>query len=1114
MSVKSLGILAAVIAILAVSGAPTQAEETRLLRMPSIGERHVVFVYANDVWVAGRDGGDARRLTTADGAETNPRLSPDGKLVAFSGQYDGNTDVYVVPVEGGEPRRLTWHPGPDIVRGFTPDGAQVLFASGRDAAPQGFLRLWTVALAGGMPQALPIGRASTGSYARDAKWLAYQLVAPWEEEFRNYRGGQAQPIRILDIASGAVTKLPWEGSDDREPVWLDGTIYFLSDRDFAMNVWSFDVATGAVAQRTFFKEFDCKSLAGGAGRLVFENGGWLYTLDAAGGEPKKLAITVRGDFPWARPHWEDVAELVESMDLSPSGKRAIFEARGEIFTVPAKKGDVRALTTNSRAADRAPAWSPDGETIAWFSDASGEYRLILADVYGRVKREHVIPDPTFFYTPRWSPDGKHIAFGDADRNLRLIDVASGSTKTIDNEGFAHPVRILDPAWSPDSRYVAYAKRLKSEYGAIFVYSLEDGKTRQITDGLADCFAPAWDKSGLYLYFLASVDYGLNVGWLDMSSIPTRINRSLYAAVLSRETPSPLLPESDEEGIKDGKDGKDEKGEKTEKKDDGEKGTKGKKGDAKDKSDDAKEKEKEKEKAPAPVKIDFEDLAQRIIALPMPPRNYQALRAAGEKSLVFGEALENQPGMTVQRFSFEDRETKPVIAGVLAFDVSADGKKLLYAAPSNAFGIVDVSATSKPGEGKLATEEMRAYVDPPAEWAQIFREAIRYQRDYFYVENVHGLDLGWAERTYGAWLPHVRHRSDLTRLLDIVGGETSVGHSFTGGGDVPDVDEVPVGLLGADVVADGERYRIAKIYDGESWNASLKAPLRGPGIDVREGDYVIAVDDVDVTTANNFYAAFERTANRETRLLVNAKPVREGAREVKVHPVANEMGLRRYAWIEENRRRVDELSGGKLAYVWLPDTGDGGFSNFNRYYFAQKDKQGAVIDERFNQGGSIADYIVDLLARELLGYFNNPLGDKQPWTAPNAALWGPKVMIINEMAGSGGDMLPYMFAKRGVGLLVGTRTWGGLVGIWDVPAFIDGGGMTAPRGGFYDTDGRWAVENEGVSPDVAVEEDPRLFREGRDAQLEAAVELLLRQLDTEGITLLPQPPDPVRVKRPL
>ncbi|MEM9829401.1 MAG: PDZ domain-containing protein [Bacteroidota bacterium] len=1063
-----------------------QVQPTRLVRDPAINTEHIAFVYADDIWIARHDGSNVRRITTYAGSEYDPQFSPDGQQIAFTGQYDGNTDVYVVSVDGGEPRRLTFHPQADQVRGWTPDGSAVLFASGRARVPYPLPdQFWTVSLAEhAFPQPFRVPRVTRGQYSPDGRRFAYQMIFPWESEFRNYRGGQNNPIRIIDLETLEVEKLPWEDSNDKEPVWIDNTVYFLSDRNYAMNVWAYDTESKQLSQATSFSEFDCKNLASGGGLLAFENGGTLYTLDPTQGEPQQVDITVEGDFAWARPHWVDAHNKIQQAAISPTGQRAIFSARGDIFTVPAKKGSIRNLTSSPGAADRSPAWSPGGQQVSWFSDESGEYALIIADQYGDNIRKISLDKPTYYYTPAWSPDSKYISFGDADRNLWVVDISSEKAILVDNEGYAHPERTIYPAWSPDSKWVAYTRRLDNEYNAIFTYSLEEAKSYQITDGLSDSRSPTWSLDGKYLYFMASTDYGLNVGWLDMTSYDRPLNRAIYALVLSADDPSPVALESDDETSEEAKE------------------------DEKEETGDDKESEQEET---LEVTIDWEGLSQRIVALDIPSRTYTALKAA-DGSLYYTERVVNQSGQLLHQYKMKERETEEVLEKVQSFFVSGDGKKLLYQQQGNQWGILN-TAKPKPSEGKLTVAGMMMKVDPQVEAKQIFQEAWRFQRDYFYVENVHGMNLEKVYENYSPWVADIRHRSDLTYLLDILGGETSVGHSFVGGGDYPDIDRVPVGLLGADYEQTDGRYRITKIYTGESWNPNLRSPLSGPAISVQEGDYLLSVNGQEISDSVNLYAYFAQTADRQTRIQVNSQPTLEGARELIVVPVANEAGLRQYDWIESNRRKVDELSNGKLAYVWLPNTGNGGYDNFNRYYFAQKDKLGAIIDERFNQGGSAADYIVDLLSRELMGYFNNPVGDKKPFTSPSAGIWGPKVMIVNEMAGSGGDYLPYMFKKKNIGPVVGTRTWGGLVGIWDVPPLVDGGRMTSPRGGFYNTEGKWAVENEGVAPNIEVEQEPKLVAAGRDPQLEKAVEVALELLEENPLELQAQPSDPVRARRP-
>jgi tricorn protease len=1077
------------LAVLVVASAVASAQETRLLREPTVSDRHVAFAYAGDIWVAGRDGGEARRLTSFPGVESLPHLSPDGRSVVFSGAYDGNTDLYLVPTAGGEPERLTWHPAPDLARGWTADG-RVLFVSGRDNAPRPMPAFFTIAPGEAMPERLPVPRAHEGD-VQDGR-LAYEKVTRWDPEWRGYRGGQAQPIRLLDLDTLDETTVPWEGSVDTQPVWIGETVYFLSDRDDATNVWAYDTGSGDLRQLTQHADYDVKSLDAGGGALVYEQAGRLHRLDPETGEARALQITARGDTPWARTQWEEVDDAITNASLSPTGQRALVEARGEIFTVPVEDGDWRNLSRASGAADRFPAWSPDGQHVAWFSDASGEYQLVIGDPAGiEPPRALDLPAPSFYYTPTWAPDAERIAFTDTDRNLWAMDVASGEAVRVDGDAYAHPQRSLDPAWSPDGRFLAYAKRGDNQFRRVFVWDAETGETHAVTDGLSDAFSPAWDAGGKYLYTLASTNLGVASGWLDMSAFERDVTFAPYLVVLDAETPSPLLPQSDEEPAPD--DDADDEGDDEEEEADAEEDT-----DAEGDADDL-----------PTVEIDFEGIADRTLPLDLPEANYVELMAGAEGVLLLAEI--GDEGATLHRYSLEDREAEPFLSGITAASVSHDGQKLLYGA-GDTWGVIETSGSPSVGDGALSLG-LRARIDPAQEWAQIFDDAWRFQRDYFYAPNLHGADWDAVRAMYRPWLAHVRHRSDLTYLLDVMGGETSVGHSFTGGGDQPDVETVPVGLLGADVEVEDGHYRIARIYTGEAWNPDLHAPLAVPGVDVSEGDYLVGVDGQPLTAATNLYRPFEATAGRQTVIHVNDRPAFEGARRVTVVPVASEVGLRQRAWVEDNRRLVDRRSGGRLAYVWVPDTGQSGYESFNRYYFAQQDRDGAVIDERYNNGGTAANYIVDVLARERYGYFNNPVGERRPWSTPIAGIWGPKVMVVNEMAGSGGDLLPYMFRARGVGPLVGSRTWGGLVGIWDTPPLVDGGYITAPRGGFFDLEGRWAVENEGVAPDVDVEVTPRDWVEGRDAQLVRAVDLALEMLEEEPVVRLPEPPPPVRARRP-
>ncbi len=1108
VSVRALALAAAVPAIAAaLAPSPVGAQATRLFREPAVSQRLIAFEYAGDIWVVPREGGDARRITSSPGIESDPHFSPDGTLLAFTGEYGGNQDVYVVPVSGGEPRRLTWHPGPDQVQGWTPDGKRVVFSSGRTSAPSPAPRLWTVSLEGGLPEVLPMPRAAWGSISPDGRTVAYSPVAPWENVMRNYRGGQNRPVWLLDLKSYDLSTPPWTDSRDWMPDWVGNTVYFLSDRDWAVNVWSYEPATKQLKQLTHYRDYDVRSLSTGGGAVVYEQAGWIHLLDPASAQDRKVDIRVSGDFPWAMERWVDVSKNLAHPSLSPTGARALFEGRGDIYTVPVEKGSWRDLTPQSSgSAERAPAWSPDGKHLAWFSDASGEYQLVIGDQDGAQKpRIIALQHPTFYYTPAWSPDGKKILFTDADLVLWVVDVATGKETRVDNDNYIPPTRTMDPVWSPDSRWIAYAKRLDNFFHAIFVYNLEDGKVRQLTDGMSDAVSPAFDASGKYLWFLASTDYGLSSGWLDMSSYDHPTQRGLYLAVLAKGTPSPLLPESDEDkGIVAAGEGTPAP------------------------AGPAKPGQGKPAAAPKPavsaVTIDFDGFMDRVLAADVPLREYDGLQAGTAGQVFFGEHVPNRAGV-LHRFDLKDRKDVTFVSAVADYTLSADGKKLLYegaldSGPAAGRGndlwfVVDADkGPPAPGSAKpLATAALRMRLDPQAEWKQIFREAWRIQRDYLYVKNMHGADWNAVWAMYSPLVADVRSRDDLNYLMDLMQGELTVGHSFVRGGDLPRTEAAPIGLLGADLAEADGRYKITKIYTGENWNPDLRAPLAAPGVDVHEGDYILEVNGVDLRAPTSPYSLFEGTVGRPTLLRVSARPTTEGSRLVTVVPIANELGLRQRAWIEDNRRKVDQLSGGKLAYVWLPNTGLQGYTNFNRYYFAQQDREGAVVDERFNQGGSAADYIVDALNRKLHGYFNNPVGNRRPWTSPGAGIWGPKVMIINEMSGSGGDLMPYMFHQMGIGPLVGTKTWGGLVGIWDAPPLVDGGSITAPRGGFFNLQDQWDVENKGVAPDIPVEMTPKDVIAGRDPQLEAAVAEAMKELAAHPFVRLKEPPAPTPVRRP-
>ncbi|MFN0087811.1 MAG: PDZ domain-containing protein [Blastocatellia bacterium] len=1069
-----------------------------LMQRPAMNRTHIVFSYAGDLWIVPRAGGEAARLTTGVGVESDPVFSPDGATIAFTGEYDGNTDVYTVPAAGGVPKRLTWHPMPDNAVGWTPDGKSVLFSSPRGSFSF-YTQLYTIERDGRFPVEVPLPMAEFGSFSPDGSRIAYEPINQWQPDWKRYKGGQTDRIWIARLSDSSIEKIPREESNDRFPMWIGDRIFFLSDRgnaNGAWTLWQYEIKTKRVAQAIPPGEFDLKSASAAAGpapdAIVFEQFGSLGIYDLKSGRTRKVPVTISGDLATVRGKYERAAPRISGGAISATGARAVFESRGEIISVPAEKGDARNLTNTPGVAERDPVWSPDGRWIAYFSDESGEYALHLRDQKGMGEVKKIALEPTFYYSPVWSPDSRKIAFSDKRLNLWCVEIEKGTPVKVATSGAD---RQLGQAWSPDSRWIAYHSMLKSWTHAIFAYSVEEAKSYQVTDGLSDALYPQFDKGGKYLYFTASTDIGPTNGGLDMSRLPVRSTRSVYLAVLKKTDPSPFAPESDEEKVAE-----EEKKSDTAKPDEKPADKPGEK--PADKPVDAAVKPEEK-KEPPRVTIDFENIGQRIVALPIPNREFAGLVAGKANTLFLVEAPDinvNAPptepvGGTLHKFDMEKRKFEKVLDNLLGFDVSANGEKMLYRQGPNWF-IAPTAAPPKPGEGRIRTDEMELYIDPRAEWTQMYREVWRIQRDFFYAPNYHGLDLKAAEKRYEPYLAGVAHREDLNYLFRDMLNELTVGHMFIFGGDTPNPKRVPGGLLGCDFKVENGRYRFARIYNGENWNPRMRAPLTQPGINVAAGEYLLAVRGREVTAAENVYSFFESTAGKAVVIKVGPNADGSNSREVTVTPIPDESQLRYLAWVEDNRRKVNELSGGKLAYVHLPDTALGGYSNFNRYYFAQLDRDGAVVDERFNGGGMAAEYIVDFLRKPVLSYWAVREGLES--TTPFGVIAGPKVMITNEYAGSGGDLMPWMFRRQKVGKLVGTRTWGGLVGIGGYPQLVDGGMVTAPHFAFYNTDGQWEVENRGVAPDIEVEWEPAAWRLGRDLQLEKAVEVALDELKRNPI----------------
>lgn len=1067
-----------------------------LLQKPTLSRTHIAFVYAGDLWTVPRAGGAAQRLTSGAGVETSPVYSPDGATIAFTGEYDGNTDVYTVPAGGGVPKRLTWHPSPDTVLAWTPDGKRILFASNRDSyAP--VQQLYTIELNGTFPQRLPLPWGWEGAYSPDGNRLAYVPMRRAFNVWKRYRGGDTTPIWLASLSDSTVEKVPRDNSNDYNPLWIGDKVYFLSDRDGAATLYSYDPRTRQVAQEVKNDGFDFKSIGAGPDAIVIEQFGGLALFDLKSRQLTDVSVQIAGDLPEVRPRMVNVATRLGGAHLSPNGTRAVFEARGEIITVPAEKGDPRNMSNSPKVMERAPAWSPDGRSIAYFSDESGEYALHVAPQAGIGDVLKIpMPEPGFYRAARWSPDSKKLAFTDSHMRIWYVDVAMRKTVQVGKERYWNPLGgDWAPIWSPDSQWLAFATRLPNYLAAIHLYSLASGKTTQITDGMSDAKDPVFDKDGRYLYFTASTDSGPSLQ-PDVGSFSRPVTSSIYIVVLSRMDPSPLAPESDEEKIADVA--------------------------PPPASDDVKSDARPAAKKSVEVKIDFDNIGQRILSMPLPPRRYSGLQV-GKPGVLFAlETPPSTPGQppttTVHRYDLKARKTDVAASGLRFFEVSESGDKMLTRQgddwfiravpppPPSGAAAGGAPPPQPPATGPLNTKTIEVKISPRDEWLQMFREAWRVERDFFYDPGFHGVNLRAAEEKYARFVDGIGSRADLNYLFSEMLGNLVVGHLSVIGGDTPDVKRVQTGLLGSDYRIENGRYRFARIFSGENWNTQATAPLTQPGVNVAAGEYLLAVNGRSLTSAENVYSFFEGTAGKQVQIQVGADPSGAGARTVTVVPVATENRLRNLAWIEDNRRKVDELTGGRVAYVYLPDTAFGGFTNFTRYFFAQVDKQAVIVDERFNGGGALATDIIEFLSRKLLSSVATRDGGDE--VEPQGAIFGPKVMLINEFAGSGGDAMPWYFRRAGVGKLVGKRTWGGLVGRAGAPPLMDGGIVTAPSSAVWDPEqSQWIAENIGISPDIEIEHDPAAVRAGHDPQLERAIQEILAELAKNPPKTLKRPEFP-------
>ena len=1072
-----------------VAAAP-DFSDARLLRLPDIHGDKVVFTYAGDLWTVSAQGGEARRLTAAPGFAGGAKFSPDGKWIAFTGNYDGNNDLYVVSAAGGEPRRLTWHPSFDRMIDWQPDGKAIRFQSQRESATGRDLQLYTVPLEGGLPQKMELPTAGLSSYSPDGTKMAYNRITAENRTWKRYKGGMAQDIWIWDFnAKRSQRMTDWVGADNF-PMWWGDNVYYTSDRSGRLEIWAWNAKTGQDRQVTSHDEWDVKNPSLGDGVIIYEYGGWLYVLDLRTEQSRKLTVSLHSDNVLTRPAIKGVEGLVNGASVAPDAKRVAFAARGEVFTVPAEKGDVRNLTATPGIREMAPAWSPDGKQVAWLSDRSGEYEIWLAAADGAGEPKQLTTGgATYKLSLDWSPDGKYLAVNDADMNLWLVDAATGATKKIDQSTTGE---INGWSWAPaGGGWLAYAKGEANGYRSIFLYELATGKTSRVTSDFTDDSSPCFDDKGEYLFFVSSRHFAPTLGGFDLNPLWTNMD-GLYVVTLRADVAHPFPPESDEVG-----------GDEADKKDDG----------AAKKDDDAagKKGKADKKAAPKPLVIDVAGLADRQVALDVPAGNYAGLAFAEGK--LFYQAREfaagggeGPPAASIRVFDMKEREAKTVLDKADGFELTQDGKQLLYTADGK-YGLVTAAADQKPAEKPLRTGEMQARVDPRAEWRQMFRDAWRQERDFFYDPGLHGVDWERMYTRYGQLVPYVAHGSDFSYLLGELISELNCSHTYVSPGDVPRTPSVGTGLLGCTFALDAAsgRYRVADIYSERDWNRETPTPLHAPGIDVKEGEYLLAVDGVELKAPVNPYSLFENKVGRQVALKVGKAADGKDSRTVKVEPIADDSALRYEAWVQANRRRVDELSQGRIGYLHLPNTAVEGQIGFAKGYYPNLRKEGLIIDERYNGGGFIPDFVMNILRQKLVNLWKPRYG--QDWRTPGTAFAGHLAMVSNGYAGSGGDALPYYFKYYELGPVIGMRTWGGLVGISRGLGLMDGGSVTFPEFGLFNMQGQWDVENKGVEPTIEVDNLPEQEIAGRDPQLEKAVEVLLQKIKDEPVTVPTAPTFP-------
>ena len=1069
----------------------TVSAQSKLLRFPDIHGQQVVFVHAGDLYRVSAEGGEAVRLTSHPGQELYPKFSPDGAWIAFSAEYSGTRQVHVMPTAGGEPRQLTWYTdvGPMPPRGgtdyrvldWTPDGTHILVRANRNPTGERDGRPYRVPFAGGMETPLAIPEIGSGMLSPDGTKLVYTPIDRDFRTWKRYRGGRAQDVWVYDLTADRSIRLTDHRATDHQPMWVGDTVYFLSDRDYHLDLYAIAPAGGEPRRLTDFGE-DILWPSAGPDRIVFEKGGGLWRFDPASGESQEIPVRLTGDFPEARPRWIKAAGFVESYDLSPGGERAVFGARGEVFTLPAKDGEPRNLSRSPDAREHSVAWSPDGRWIAYLSDASGEYELYLRAQDGSGEPRRITRDGDVWrFAPKWSPDSRLLAYADKKQRLRVVDL-DGRTREVDS---SRQQDLTSYTWSPDSRFLAYVKTGASRNTSIWVHDLERGQSSQLTPDETSEFDPVFDPKGRWLYFVSNRDYNLSFSGYEFNFHYTNPQR-LYAAALAADGPALFQPKSDEAKPaaapeKSGAGGSSEK-------------PSGKNGQASN-----------GEAGPVRVRIDVDGFNARVQALKAPPGNYTGLAATGEGVFFAASEGGGNGGVTLRFLATEGDKPADVAGGVTGYALSADRKKLLVRQGGN-FHIVDAKADAKLDAGTLALDGWELRIEPRREWRQLFVDGWRILRDWFYEPDMHGQDWDAIRAKYEPLLAHVNSRADLDYLFGEIAGEANAGHVYVESGDQVRVERKAGGLLGAEIAADPSGYfRIARIFPTSASDLAARSPLAEPGVRARAGEFIVSVDGVSTREVQNFYQLLDNKAGKVVTLGINDTPSESGARRERVRTLGSETALRYADWVARNRALVETLSGGRIGYIHVPNTAVEGSRELFKGLVAYGHMDALIIDDRYNGGGFIPDRMIEWLSRQPLNYWTRR--GLEPTPTPLLHHRGPKAMLINGMSSSGGDALPYYFRKLGLGPLIGTRTWGGLIGISGNPRLADNGAILAATFRFLDTEGNWAVENEGVAPDIEVIDRPERIAAGEDPSIEKAVEVLLAELDRQPPTPVTAPPPP-------